>query len=435
MTTLTFNFQGHNFMELVFHDVICSLSSSLDLVGVTEVHHGKRVALMAASMAKKLEWGEEAELNMLYAGMLHDCGVSSTEDHNHLVSELEWADAQAHCERGHRYLKDCPVLAKYAPWILYHHTRWSELKTLDLSKKDKLAANLLFLVDRIDFLQAKYVNFNRGDGDILLEYHHIEEEVQAFRGTFFAPILIDVFLEISKRESFWLAMDSSYIESSVRAYCKLSERKNANFPMLLSIAALFSKVIDAKSHYTKEHSKYVAVLARFLAKKMGFDKEEQQHIELAGMLHDLGKLRVPDYILNKTSMLNESERACIQRHSFDTMQILRTVFPQTKIAEWASYHHENLAGDGYPFHLSAGQLDLGSRIVAVADVFQALVQKRPYRDSLSLQEIKLIMDDMVSVGKLDEQVVAMLEQHHEDCYHLAQSSQTLESTNLPRVNS
>jgi putative nucleotidyltransferase with HDIG domain len=324
-------------------------------------------------------------------------------------------------------LKDCPVLAKYAPWILYHHTRWSELKTLDLSEVDKLAANLLFLVDRVDFLQAKYVNFNRGDNDILLESHHIVEEVQAFRGTFFAPILIDVFLEMSKRESFWLAMDASYIESSVRAYCKFSERRNASFPMLLSIASLFSKVIDAKSHYTKEHSKYVAMLARFLAKKMGFDKEDQQHIELAGMLHDLGKLRVPDYILNKTSALSESEKASIQRHSFDTMQILKTVFPRTKIAEWASYHHENLAGDGYPFHLNAAQLDLGARIMAVADVFQALVQKRPYRAALNLQEIKLIMDGMVLAGKLDEHVVAMLEQHHEDCFHLAQSSPPLES--------
>ena len=417
-------------MELVFHDVICSLSSSLDLVGVTEVHHGKRVALMAANIAKQLEWGATAELNMLYAGMLHDCGVSNTEDHNHLISDLEWEDAQAHCGRGYRYLKDCPVLAKYAPWILYHHTRWSELKTLDLPEADKLAANLLFLVDRVDFLQVKYVNFNRGDNDILLENHHIVEEIQAFSGTFFAPILIDVFVEMSKRESFWLAMDAFYIESSVRAYCKFSERKNASFPMLLSIASLFSKIIDAKSHYTKEHSKYVAMLARFLAKKMGFDKKNQQHIELAGMLHDLGKLRVPDYILNKTSALSESEKASIQRHSFDTMQILKTVFPHTNIAEWASYHHENLAGDGYPFHLNATQLDLGARIVAVADVFQALVQKRPYRDALNLQEIKLIMDGMVSAGKLDEHVVAMLEKYHEDCFHLAQSSQLPESANL-----
>lgn len=412
-------------MELVFHDVICSLSSSLDLIGATETHHGKRTALMAASMAKTLRWGEQMELDMLYASMLHDCGVSYSESKTHSITELEWEKLNAHCERGYHYLNDCPVFGRYAPWILHHHTRWHELKNLDLPEMDKLAANLIFLVDRVDFLQSKYVTEERNDSDILLEKHRILDEVLAFRGSFFAPVLVDVFLEMSKRESFWLAMDPCYIDASVKVYCKLSERKFASFPMLRSIATLFSKFIDAKSHYTKEHSKYVAVLARYLAKHMGFSKEEQQHIELAGMLHDLGKLRVPNYILDKQAPLNDSERACMLRHSFDTMQLLKIAFPNTKIAEWAGHHHENLNGNGYPFHLTAAELDLGSRIVAVADIFQALVQKRPYRNSLDLSEIKLILDDMVAEGKLDGNVVAVLAQNYESCYILAQSPEPM----------
>jgi HD-GYP domain-containing protein (c-di-GMP phosphodiesterase class II) len=412
-------------MELVFHDVICSLSSSLDLTGGTNSRHGKRTALMAASIAKKLEWGVQMELDMLYATMLHDCGVSGTESKDHFLSELEWENVNAHCERGARYLSDCPVFGHYASWVLYHHTHWNELNQLDLSESDKLAANLIFLVDRVDCLQEKYVGRDRHDSDILLEKHSIMDEISAFRGSFFAPILVDVFLDMSKRESFWLALDDCYIEASVRVYCKFSERKTANFPMLRSIAMLFSKFIDAKSPYTKEHSKYVAVLSRYLAKHLGFSKEEQQHIELAGMLHDLGKLRVPNYILDKQTPLNESEWSCMLRHSFDTMQLLKIVFPNTKIAEWAGHHHENLMGNGYPFHLTAAELDLGSRIVAVADVFQALVQKRPYRGALELPQIKMIIDDMVSEGKLDKNVVAVLEQDYEACYYLAQCPEPL----------
>jgi putative nucleotidyltransferase with HDIG domain len=303
------------------------------------------------------------------------------------------------------------------------------LKDLNLCEEDKLAANLIFMVDRIDFLQANYVNFDRHDSDILLEKGHITEKIKNLRDTFFAPQLVDVFLEMGNKESFWLVMDSAYINDSVRVYAPFSKHKTASFPMLMSIATLFSKVIDAKSHYTKEHSKYVAVLARYLAKKMGLGKEEQQHIELAGMLHDLGKLRVPDYILNKPTPLSESERACMLRHSFDTMQILKSVFPHTKIAEWAGYHHENVIGDGYPFRLKGAELDLGARIVAVADVFQALVQDRPYRGSLNLQKIKAIMDDMVLNGKLDKNIVAVLEQNHESCYHLAQSPVLIQPVN------
>ena len=408
-------------MVSVFHNVVCSLSSSLDLVGITEIHHGKRVALMAACVAKKLGWDNEKQLDLLYAGMLHDCGVSTNKEHEHLVSELDWVDVKSHCMRGYEYLNSCSHFQKYATWILHHHTHWNELKILDLSEEDKLAANLIFLVDRVDFLQAPYVNFN-GTVDILLEIDSIVEQVLAFRGTFFSPLLVDTFVEISKKESFWLAMDSAYVDSSIYAYENFvnTQQVTMDFAMLRSITGLFSKVIDAKSHYTDEHSKYVAVIARFLALHLGFSLEQQQNIELAGLLHDLGKLRVPDSILMKQAPLEPSERARMLRHSFDTMQLIKRVFPNTRIAEWASYHHENLSGNGYPFHLDASELDLGCRIVAVADVFQALVQNRPYRKQLELAEIRTIMDDMVSDGKLDSVVVSILQEHHQECFYLAQ---------------
>lgn len=408
-------------MISAFHNLVCSLTASLDLVGITETNHGKRVALMAACVARELGWDNQTQLDLLYAGMLHDCGVSTNEEHEHLVSELEWSDVQAHCTRGYEYLNQCLPFKKYAIWILHHHARWEDLKTLDLPEEDKLAANLIFLVDRVDFLQAPYVNFTN-DTDILLEIKNIVEQVLAFRGSFFAPVLVDAFLVVSKKESFWLAMDSAYINSSIYAYENAVNQKqiSIDFEMLRSITMLFSKVIDAKSQYTQEHSKYVAAVARFLATEFNFSLEHQQHIELAGLLHDLGKLRVPDNILMKQAPLNQAERARMLRHSFDTMQLLKRIFPDTRIAEWASYHHENLSGDGYPFHLSSNELDLGCRIVAVADVFQALVQNRPYRKQLTLTEIKTIMDEMVSNGKLDAEVVNVLQENHQYYFQLAQ---------------
>jgi HD-GYP domain-containing protein (c-di-GMP phosphodiesterase class II) len=319
-------------------------------------------------------------------------------------------------------LADCAPFAKYAHWILHHHEHWARLAQNQLlSDDDKLAANLIFLADRVDFLQANFINFTYNDGDILLEKDNIVKKIQTLGADYFSPMLIEAFVEISQKESFWLSMDAYYINTSLQEYATLSTRRYADFEMLLSIVMLFSKIIDAKSSHTKEHSKFVGVLARFLAEKMGFSEEEQQLIELAGMLHDLGKLRVPDSILTKNGELSAQERAYILRHSYDTVHLLKRVFPDTKIAQWAGFHHETPSGTGYPFHLKADEIDLGARIMSVADVFQALVQKRPYRDSLTLSEIKPIIRRMVSQGQLDEQVVRVLEHYQDECYQLVQS--------------
>jgi HD-GYP domain-containing protein (c-di-GMP phosphodiesterase class II) len=406
-------------MKLVFHDVVCSLTSALDLVGVTEVYHGKRVAIMAANVAKVLGWSNEQQLDLLYAGMLHDCGVSTTTEHTKLVSELEWRDAYAHCERGSRYLNDCLPFAKYATWILHHHDHWTALQGTDLNEFDKLATNLIFLVDRVDFLQAKYVGFEKFDSNILLKKQKIVDEIQQYKGTYFSDVLMEGFLNAAEKESFWLSMDPYYINTSIQTYSIFSPQETLTFSLIRNIAELFSKVIDAKSPFTEQHSKYVAIVARFLAEKLGFDEDELEEIEIAGMLHDLGKLRVPDDILNKNSPLTEQEHAHIVRHSFDTQQLLKAIFPNTRIANWAAYHHESLNGHGYPFRLNAGELDLGARIVAVADVFQALVQKRPYRNTLTPDEIKPIMDAMVVNGKLDIDVLEVLNRYKDECYQLA----------------
>jgi len=406
-------------MKLILHNVVCSLTSALDLVGVNEVHHGKRVSLMAANVAQTLGWSAQLQIDILYAGMLHDCGVSTTGEHKSLVSELDWSDSQNHCERGYQYLTECPPFSKYADWILYHHTHWSDLEKMDLAESDKLAANLIFLLDRVDFLQAKHIGFEHFDSNILIKKQRIIDDIQKYENSFFSPVLIDAFLLAAKKESFWLAMDDYYINASVQNYSELSPVIKLSFEEIRSIAELFSKVIDAKSTFTKEHSLYVALLSRFLAEKLDFNLNELQEIEIAGMLHDLGKLRVPDDILNKPGALTPEEKSYIARHSFDTVQLLRNVFPGTRIAEWAGFHHENLNGTGYPFHLTAEELDSGCKIIAVADTFQALVQNRPYRGTLTIEEILPIIDEMVVTGKLAKPIVEVLKKYQHESYAIA----------------
>ena len=173
------------------------------------------------------------------------------------------------------------------------------------------------------------------------------------------------------------------------------------------VARLVSSIVDAKSHFTAAHSIGVAGLARHLGERMGLGRDVLAEMEIAGLMHDIGKLCVPDEIVEKPARLTFAEFSMMERHSFETYQILRHVPGLETIAEWAAFHHEALNGLGYPFRRSAATLTREARIVAVADVFQALAQTRPYRGAQSLDEIARILGQFATRGILDPDIVAV----------------------------
>jgi HD-GYP domain-containing protein (c-di-GMP phosphodiesterase class II) len=150
------------------------------------------------------------------------------------------------------------------------------------------------------------------------------------------------------------------------------------------IASAFADIVDAKSPYTGSHSKRVADLAEGLAARLGMAAPEVVDVRRAGLLHDLGKLGVPNTVLDKPGRLDDAEMEVIRRHPELTLRILAPVPTFSGVAELAACHHERLDGTGYFRGLTAPELALGARIVAVADVFEALTADRPYRAALSV---------------------------------------------------
>lgn len=403
------------YQDIDLHSAITALSCSLDLVGIDEIKHGKRVAMMAYQIAEELDWPESERLGILHAGMLHDCGVSQIREHRQLTETLEWAGAEAHAERGAEYLSACPLLAHLAPEIRYHHTRWEQLLQLPLDQRTRLRANLLFLADRIDVLQVPYLNSEQ----ILTAAPAIVARLQTLSGSLFAPELLDAFARVANSQAFWLAMDPDYLDEDLRSLGEKIPPVSLGYTAQRELARLFSRVVDAKSPYTEQHSERVALIARQLAMDFGITGQDLEQVEIAGLLHDIGKLRVSEEIIEKPGRLTANERASMQRHSYDTFRILQRVFAHSKIPVWAGFHHENLRGEGYPFKSAREAQDLECRIISVADIFQALAQNRPYRESMALQNI---LDDLrrrVSAGELDATVVDKLSEHADDYYQLA----------------
>ena len=399
--------------QINVRQVIHTLAEALDLVGVDEVNHGKRVAFMAVQCARVMGFDKGQLGTVHHASLLHDCGVSSTLVHKNLVTKLDWEGSQEHCIRGCELLSRCHLFTPLSPIIRYHHTHWDEMPSA-LDSGTALVSNLIFLTDRIDALIAKH-----GDTDILIARERICDEIQTYRNSFFSSELVDAFLEVADREFFWLSLDSKHLTYHLMEMERKADDQMIDSRTLLEVAAIFADIVDTKSAYTAEHSLGVARLARFLGTLVGCSEETLTMLETAGLLHDLGKLLIPDEILDKPGPLDTRERAVMMRHSFESYQILRRINGFEELAKWAAFHHEDLSGKGYPFHESIEGLSIEARIIAAADVFQALAQNRPYRNSLPPNKIMTIMTSMAEQNKLDAELVDLIGSRVDQCYHHA----------------
>ena len=397
------------------HEAIYSLADALDLVGVTHIHHGKRVAYIAAEIARRAGWIQPRMDDLFQAAILHDCGVSKTLVHARLA-QFEWENEAEHCVLGADLLQSCELLSRYSNFILHHHTHWEQLDKLALQTEEKFAANCIYLADRVDIACL----CARGDsGNLLLTKEDVRARILDKRGTWFEPSLVDRFMEVSSSDGFWFAMEGDHASGYVSRWVFSSADVEIDFSQLRSLVRVFSRIVDAKSTFTREHSEGVAALARLLGELFGLPERTCEMLELAGLLHDLGKLRIPDELLEKPGRLTEHEYSEVKRHSFDTYNILKNIHGLEEVALWAGQHHERIDGSGYPYRHSHDEISFESRIIATADVFQALAQNRPYRGPLPPSEILSILKEEAANGKLDPRIVRQIESHFDACHRVA----------------
>lgn len=157
--------------------------------------------------------------------------------------------------------------------------------------------------------------------------------------------------------------------------------------LVREITIVFAKCIDMKDHYTNGHSARVAKYSVMLARQMGKSDEEVENIRNIALLHDIGKISIPDNILNKPGRLTDEEFAVMRSHSQRGYDILKEVKIAPELAIGAGFHHERLDGKGYPQGLKNEQIPEIARIIAVADTFDAMYSTRPYRKQMPLRTV------------------------------------------------
>ena len=137
-------------------------------------------------------------------------------------------------------------------------------------------------------------------------------------------------------------------------------------------------------------------------------EQECKYMRIAGLLHDIGKMKVPKEILEKPGKLTDEEFNIIKEHAYYTHLILSDISGFEQVTQWAAYHHEKLAGNGYPFHLAEDEIPFGSRIMAVADVFSAITEERPYRKGMDREKVIEVLRGDAARGALSGKIVELL---------------------------
>ncbi len=163
--------------------------------------------------------------------------------------------------------------------------------------------------------------------------------------------------------------------------------------------------------FTRRHSESVSRVSKEISKSYGFDQVMQTKIGIAGSIHDVGKLFIPNALLEKKEILLPEEYLHIKDHSFYTYVILRLIPGLGDITQWAANHHERLDGSGYPFGLYAEDLDIPSRIISVADVFSALIETRPYKKGYTCNDVLSILQHEVLCFHLDKDIIDIVSEN------------------------
>ncbi len=165
------------------------------------------------------------------------------------------------------------------------------------------------------------------------------------------------------------------------------EKQKNDVKIILQSMNTFINFIDAKDPYTSGHSRRVAMYAAEIAKRMRLSEDEIQNVYYAGLLHDAGKISIPDAVLNNPGKLSDEERKQIQNHTVAGGEMLKQLSSLRGIRETALYHHERYDGTGYPEGLKGESIPLYARIVGVADSYDAMSSNRVYRRHLTKDEI------------------------------------------------
>jgi HD-GYP domain-containing protein (c-di-GMP phosphodiesterase class II) len=411
-------------MDIRLSEVISALSYALDVTEGQPMGHAVRSCAIGMRIGEQIGLGAEERSALFYALLLKDAGCSSNSarlsslfgaDDLELKRARKLADVkrpgaslgyalrhgrtrrlaaiarsgaegaremtELRCERGADIARKIELSEATAGAIRSLDEHWD-----GAGSPYRLVGDAIPLLGRIVCLaQTAEVFFAAGGMPAALDI------AAERRGSWFDPALVDVLRSTRHDRGFWATLGGDEPHRVVAAFEPEDRVQRADDERLDRVAEAFALIVDAKSPYTGRHSVGVARIAVGVGDVLGYDAAGLRDLRRAALLHDIGKLGVSNLILDKPGKLDAGEWAQMRRHPELTVRILERVGAFRGLAATAGAHHERLDGTGYHLGLTGERLNRDARILAVADVCEALTAERPYRAALPPDEVRAIM--------------------------------------------
>ena len=371
------------------------LSQCLEALGLVleydlndnSVHqHAIRVGEMCAIIAEKVGLPPQKIQQLYYTGLIHDIGKIAIDTNilmqKRKLTENEFSLVRNHSIIGGKIAAALPELSDLAFWIRWHHEKWDGTGYPDrlIGEQIPVEVQILSAVDCFDSLQTPRLDRDK------LSIEESESLIKKERGISFNPVIVDLVSDMimskeiipGKSSDKFLEIKEKYIN---RDYRSGDEGYWAGIGMvgMYPILRLFARVIDAKHGYTQGHSTRVSILSKYIAKKAGFSSADIIKVEVAGLLHDAGKISIPNDVLDKINSPDFNEWLIIKNHPVHSYNILKHIYLMSEIADITRQHHERLDGSGYPGGYSENNIGLLAQVIAVSDSFDAMTSNRAYR--------------------------------------------------------
>jgi len=347
---------------------------------------------MCSIIAEKMGLPPRKIQQLYFAGLIHDIGKIAIDinilSQKRTLTPDEFKIVQSHSVIGGKIAAALPELSDLSFWIRWHHEKWDGTGYPDGLKGSQIPVEVQILsaVDCFDSLQTPRLDRDK------LSMEDSEKIIREQRGTSFNPEIVDMLSHMILNREFVPGKFSGKFLEIREKFINMDYRDGIDdywsgigMAGMYPILRLFARVIDAKHGYTQGHSTRVSILSKYIAQQAGFSTSDIIKVEVAGLLHDAGKISIPNEVLDKINIPDSEEWMIIKNHPVHSYDILKNIHLLSEIAEITKQHHERLNGSGYPEGYGENKIGLLAQIIAVSDSFDAMTSERSYREMCNIE--------------------------------------------------